>query len=67
VATVSFVPPMIKTYDPDYGLIRTKVANAIARSEAADSHDLPTTHRHRASTDGPPAGANVTMNLAHTC
>jgi polyisoprenyl-teichoic acid--peptidoglycan teichoic acid transferase len=67
VATVSFVPPMIKTYDPDYGLIRAKVANAIARSEAADSGDGPTGHRHAGSDGGSTAGANVTANLAHAC
>jgi anionic cell wall polymer biosynthesis LytR-Cps2A-Psr (LCP) family protein len=67
VATVSFVPPMITTYDPDYSLIRAKVTNAIARSEAADSGDAPSKHRHHASSGGSPAGANVTANLTHAC
>jgi LCP family protein required for cell wall assembly len=64
VATVSFVPPRIKTYDPDYGLIRTTVANAIARSEAADAGAPPGKHKHDGSS---PAGANVTANLTHAC
>ena len=67
VATVSFVPPIIKTYDPDYGLIRTKVAKAIARSEAADSGAATSKHKHQGSSVGSPAGANVTGNLTHAC
>jgi LCP family protein required for cell wall assembly len=35
VRTVSFVPPMINTGDPDIALIQSTVAKAIARSEAA--------------------------------
>jgi LCP family protein required for cell wall assembly len=64
VATVSFVPPRIETYDPDYDLIRSMVAKAIARSEAVDSGGATGQHKHQ----GPsPAGANVTTNLAHAC
>lgn len=33
ITTVSFVPPMIDTGDPDYELVRAKVADAIARAE----------------------------------
>jgi polyisoprenyl-teichoic acid--peptidoglycan teichoic acid transferase len=64
VATVSFVPPRIQTYDPDYDVIRSMVANAIARSEAVDSRDATGPHKHHSSS---PAGANVTTNLAHAC
>jgi LCP family protein required for cell wall assembly len=64
VATVSFVPPRIQTYDPDYDVIRSMVANAIARSEAVDSRDANGPHKHHSSS---PAGANVTTNLAHAC
>jgi LCP family protein required for cell wall assembly len=64
VATVSFVPPRIKTYDPDYDLIRTTVANAIAHSEAADSGSATGKRKHHGSS---PAGANVTANLTHAC
>jgi LCP family protein required for cell wall assembly len=35
VRTVSFVPPMINTGDPDIALIQSTVTKAIARSEAA--------------------------------
>jgi polyisoprenyl-teichoic acid--peptidoglycan teichoic acid transferase len=64
VATVSFVPPRIQTYDPDYDVIRSMVANAIARSEAVDSRDATGPHKHHSSSL---AGANVTTNLAHAC
>ncbi|MGL5826927.1 MAG: LCP family protein [Nocardioides sp.] len=33
IATVSLVPPLVNTGDPDFGLIRDKVAAAIARAE----------------------------------
>ncbi|MFC0626699.1 LCP family protein [Kribbella deserti] len=36
VSSFSPVPPLIKTGNPDFPLIRTKVAQAIARSEALD-------------------------------
>ncbi|MDP9443194.1 MAG: LCP family protein [Actinomycetota bacterium] len=39
VATVSFVPPRVRTYDPDYDAIRALVDAAIARAEAADEPD----------------------------
>jgi LCP family protein required for cell wall assembly len=64
IATVSFVPPRVKTYDPDYGQIHTKVANAIARSEAADAGAATGKHKHQGSSA---AGANVTANLTHAC
>jgi polyisoprenyl-teichoic acid--peptidoglycan teichoic acid transferase len=36
VASVSFVPPKIETYDPDYDKIRAMVESALERAEAAD-------------------------------
>ena len=36
VSSFSAVPPLIHTGDPDFALIRTKVAEAIAKSEALD-------------------------------
>jgi LCP family protein required for cell wall assembly len=36
VSSFSPVPPLIRTGDPDFGLIRTKVAEAIGKSEALD-------------------------------
>jgi LCP family protein required for cell wall assembly len=36
VSSFSPVPPLIKTGDPDFDLIRTKVAEAIGKSEALD-------------------------------
>jgi polyisoprenyl-teichoic acid--peptidoglycan teichoic acid transferase len=36
VSSFSAVPPVIRTGDPDFALIRTRVAQAIARSEALD-------------------------------
>lgn len=39
VSSFSAVPPLIKTGNPDYDLIRRKVAEAISRSEALDDPD----------------------------
>ena len=36
VSSFSPVPPLIKTGDPDFDLIRTKVAEAVGKSEALD-------------------------------
>jgi LCP family protein required for cell wall assembly len=36
VSSFSAVPPLIKTSDPDFALIKTKVAEAIAKSESLD-------------------------------
>ena len=36
VSSFSAVPPLIHTGDPDFALIRTKVAEAVAKSEALD-------------------------------
>jgi LCP family protein required for cell wall assembly len=38
VSSFSAVPPLIHTGDPDFALIRTKVAEAIAKSESLDKH-----------------------------
>jgi len=64
IATVSFVPPLIKTYDPDFGVIHTLVGQAIERADAADSGDKPATHGQRRSAN---KSANVTDNLAAAC
>jgi polyisoprenyl-teichoic acid--peptidoglycan teichoic acid transferase len=39
VASVSFVPPRIQTYDPDYDEIHEMVRSAVRRAEAADERD----------------------------
>lgn len=36
VSSFSAVPPLIRTSDPDFALIRAKVADAVAKSEALD-------------------------------
>jgi polyisoprenyl-teichoic acid--peptidoglycan teichoic acid transferase len=36
VASVSFVPPRVQTYDPDFDRIRAMVQNAVDKAEAAD-------------------------------
>jgi LCP family protein required for cell wall assembly len=64
IATVSFVPPLIKTYDPDFGEIRTLVEQAVERADAADSGDKPANHGQRRSAN---RSANVTDNLAASC
>jgi hypothetical protein len=45
VSSFSAVPPLIRTGDPDFDLIRTKVAEAVKRSEALDEKngEKPTT------------------------
>ena len=64
IATVSFVPPLIKTYDPDVGEIHTLVGQAVERADAADSGDKPANHGQRRSAN---RSANVTDNLAASC
>jgi len=39
ISSVSFVPPAIETYDPDIDKIRSMIADAIKKSEAAGSSD----------------------------
>ncbi len=65
VATVSFVPPKIESYNPDYAKIAAMVTNAIARSKgdaapAVGGHAKH--HKHRGS-----KAANHTTNLASAC
>jgi len=66
VATVSFVPPMVVTGDPDYGLIRVKVAEAIARAEGERTGDS----RHKQGedrTDRAVQAANQAKDLGAAC
>jgi polyisoprenyl-teichoic acid--peptidoglycan teichoic acid transferase len=66
VASVSFVPPKVQTYDPDYDEIQHMVQAAVDRAEEADEHadDRPPSRRpsHPASRD-----ANDTAALAGAC
>jgi LCP family protein required for cell wall assembly len=61
ISTVSFVPPMINTTDPDFDLIRAKVDEALARAEgespAGGGGDR--RHGHRS--------ANQAGDLADSC
>ena len=60
IATVSFVPPMVNTSDPDYDLIRDKVAEALERAEG-EATGSGGKKRH-----GNPS-ANQAGNLADAC
>ncbi len=51
VSSVSFVPPQVETFDPDYDAVRELVEKAVAKSERADeSGDKPATGK-KASPD----------------
>ncbi len=74
ITTVSFVPPMINTGDPDYALIRDKVAAAIDRAEgdaapkeggAAKKATKPRGKQTR--TDEAVQAANQSEDLGATC
>jgi polyisoprenyl-teichoic acid--peptidoglycan teichoic acid transferase len=71
VASVSFVPPTIQTYDPDYDRIRSMVEAAIDRAEQVDDtggrsagHDVRSGHPTRSRTA---STANDTDVLAQAC
>lgn len=59
VSSFSAVPPLIHTGDPDFALIRTKVAEAIAKSESLDKDgaggDGKTSSTPRSSTSSTPS------------
>jgi polyisoprenyl-teichoic acid--peptidoglycan teichoic acid transferase len=52
ISTLSLVPPMINTADPDIKLIRTKVAEAIDRSEGDGGSDMPRKRKSSSVTGG---------------
>ncbi|MDQ6641953.1 MAG: LCP family protein [Actinomycetota bacterium] len=73
VRTVSFVPPMIKTYRPDIAKIRSAVAKVVSSSGAANQAAKPT-GKPRTGTTGGSYGniqdgyaANQTTNLGNAC
>ena len=59
IATVSFTPPKIETYDPDYDKILDMVDNALDKAEGDDSGGKRHHHGEEA--------ANHTQNLAASC
>jgi hypothetical protein len=60
IATVSFVPPMVNTSEPDYDLIRDKVGEALDRAEGDAAGGGGKKHHGDAS-------ANQAGNLADAC
>lgn len=61
VSTVSFVPPMVDTADPDIGLIHDKIAAAIERSSARGDEEAPAaTAPRKARSGGSAAPATTT-------
>jgi len=47
LATVSFVPPMVDTADPDIDLIQDRVQGAIEKSESRGAGDTPSEEKHQ--------------------
>jgi LCP family protein required for cell wall assembly len=62
ISTVSIVPPKINTGDPDFGLIRTMVSDAITTAEARDDGTKPAGGHHKKS-----GNANESGNLNNAC
>lgn len=63
VSSVSFVPPRIQTYDPDFDEVRTMVDEALAKAEGTvESSVRATPHRRPGS-----AARNSADDLAGTC
>jgi LCP family protein required for cell wall assembly len=63
IRTVSFVPPKIETYDPDYDKILEMVDEAIAKAEDDESDHSGDKRRHRHGEEA----ANHTGDLAASC
>ncbi|MGI8434878.1 MAG: LCP family protein [Nocardioidaceae bacterium] len=61
LSTVSFVPPKIDTGNPDWALIRSMVADALAASESKDAGTPSSPHKKRHH------GANSSSDLADSC
>jgi len=61
VASVSFVPPAVQTYDPDFALIRSMVVDALVKSEGGSREDAGPRKRKGAK------AANETDDLARAC
>ncbi|MGA8247732.1 MAG: LCP family protein [Nocardioides sp.] len=74
VATLSLVPPLIDTAEPDISLIKRKVAEAIAASEHPPAHTAHRRHRAPRTVTGGSIGsmatgyaANQASNLGAVC
>ncbi len=67
LTTVSFVPPMVNTSDPDYALIREKVLAAIAKAEGDGSADSANRPRREQRTEKAVQAANQSGDLGAAC
>ncbi|MPZ60759.1 MAG: LytR family transcriptional regulator [Propionibacteriales bacterium] len=72
VRSVSFVPPKIETYDPDYDEIRDMVDTAVERAEKADDADGesgsgPRTKHKRPGQTAPQGRINESNDIASAC
>jgi len=63
VSSVSFVPPKIQTYDPDFELIRTMVDEALMKADGSYERPADAEPRKRRG----PAARNSSDDLASTC
>lgn len=66
IATVSFVPPMVDTADPDFEGIRAKVDAAIAKAEGAEPSDVDG-GRRKGTAQQKVEAANSSDDLAAAC
>jgi len=58
VASVSFVPPRVQTYDPDFDQIRAMVQKAVDKAEAADEQS-PADHTPAAAVSRPASAGDA--------
>lgn len=67
ISTVSFVPPTIDTGAPDFGLIRDKVADALARAEGDQQPSERSKPRPDDRTNNAVQAANTSDDLGAAC
>jgi LCP family protein required for cell wall assembly len=63
VSSVSFVPPRIQTYDPDYALVRTMVEEAVAKADGTYEAPEASSPRNRRGA----AARHASEDLARAC
>jgi LCP family protein required for cell wall assembly len=63
ISSVSFVPPKVLTYDPDFELVRSMVDDALAKADGTYEPAKPQTDRPRRSA----ADRNSSEDLARSC
>jgi LCP family protein required for cell wall assembly len=64
IATLSLVPPLVNTADPDIDLIQRKVAEAVARAEGTSSGGA-THHKHKPATESVTGGSLGSLSTGY--